>query len=251
MAKLHRVLKVRITFFDMQGGEWSELSPGELSPYCSLRRQDAPFNQKCMDCDQHHLQESKGKSKLSVYHCHNGLIEGIVPLYDQDKAYLGYIVFGQIHDSEQSTPRFDFPEHEKAYSSLQQLSMDEARDIAELLKCVYESIMHNELLKKKQSSWSDTLKQYIAKHLSENLSISDLAKCIERSPSFISHHFKNEFGMSPMKYIESQKMKVAMEELKKGTAIKSISLELGYFDEFHFSKSFKKHWGQSPKKFKA
>ena len=250
MAKLHCVLKVRITFFDMQGGEWSELSPGELSPYCSLRRQDAQFNQKCKDCDQSHLLGAKSRRELSVYHCHNGLIEGIVPLYDQNKAYLGAIVFGQVHDREQSTPAFESPEHEEAYRHLHQLSLGEARDIAELLKYVSESIIHNELLKKKQASWSSILRQYIAKHLSENLSISDLAKCIERSPSFISHHFKDEFGMSPMKYIETQKMNVAMDELKKGTPIKSISFKLGYFDEFHFSKSFKKHWGQSPKKFK-
>ena len=51
-------------------------------------------------------------------------------------------------------------------------------------------------------------------------------------------------------YVRKKRMEKAVELLKNGRIVRECAFELGYFDEFHFSRDFKRHFGCPPSRFK-
>ena len=54
-------------------------------------------------------------------------------------------------------------------------------------------------------------------------------------------------GMAPGRYLQDLRLRKARSRLLSGDlAIKSVAAEVGYPDEFHFSRLFRKRFGRSP-----
>jgi AraC-like DNA-binding protein len=179
---------------------------------------------------------------VHVYHCHAGLLEGIVPLYDRHSIYLGSIVFGQLRDSEREYPEEDMP----LLSRSRRSTRKEMYDIGALLKYSSEYIIENELVQYRSKPWAERLEDYIEAHKAERLTLSHLAAEIGRSTSFLSHNFPLEFGMPLKEYVRQKRMKRAKELLQSGRSVRETAFELGFYDEFHFSKEFKRNFGVPP-----
>ncbi|MGG1555408.1 response regulator transcription factor [Paenibacillus ferrarius] len=95
------------------------------------------------------------------------------------------------------------------------------------------------------------IEQYISEHLSEQLSLIDVAQHLYLNASYLSRYFKLETGMNFTDYMHRYKMKLACRMLKsKQENIEIISLKLGYTDRTYFSKIFKKYVGISPKDYR-
>ena len=239
---LYRVLKLRITFFDLQAEELSSLKIPESSAFCRIRRKDPEFNALCMECDRMNLDEAKKKRTVHIYHCHAGLLEGIVPLYDRNGIYLGAIAFGQICDEDLELS----PELRKYRKQLRKSSAKEMNEIGFLLKYLGEYICENELLKRCMRPWSMRLEEYLMAHTSQKFTLKELSRHLGHSVSFLSHGIPKEFGMSLKKLIRKKRMEKALDLLKKDLIVRECAFELGYTDEFYFSRDFKKYYGISP-----
>lgn len=251
MKLLFRVLDIRITFFDLQESELDYFDIKQMSPFCHYyRTSDKSFEAKCINCDRKNLLIAKRIGNVHVYHCHSGLLEGIVPLYDKHKIYLGSIVFGQLRDKDKKY-EYSSRNAKELLEKTRFLSMHEVRDIGELLKHIGESIIESEIIKHKNKPWVERIEDYIADHLNEKLTIARLAKYIDRSPSFISRNFPKEFGMTLKSYILKHKMKRAKDMLEGGQSVKQTAFELGFYDEFHFSKKFKSYYSKAPVNYKS
>lgn len=245
ISLIGRVLGIRVTFFDAEGEELKLQSLRKMTPYCVDRRREKEFESRCIECDKLHLEEAKTSRKMQLYHCHDKLIEGIIPLYDSSGLYLGAIVFGQIRDvrlkRKELSGRFD-----TLYSQLPSYSIGKANEIGTLLKYVSEYVIHSEIIKRESIPWADKVVSRIDASIKGRIRITALAKQTGYSASFIHHRFKKDFGMSPAKYIIGRKMKIARQKLLEGKSVSETASELGFYDQFHFSKAFKKHFGHSP-----
>ncbi|MCF7818546.1 MAG: PocR ligand-binding domain-containing protein [Kiritimatiellales bacterium] len=246
MSRLHRLFDIRITFFDMQEHELGYFHVKPISAFCAAFRQKKERETLCLNCDKLHLAEAKRLRGVHIYHCHSGLIEGIVPLYDRKGIYLGAIVFGQLRDPS-NPPRPDWsPALKKLYEQLPAYTLEKARDVGHLMKCVSESIIDNELVRYRNKPWAEALEHYIENHLHEKITTEQLAEEVERSASFIAHHFENEFGQTPRQYILKRRMEEAKTLLENGATVQETAERLGFYDAFHFSKTFKRYWKQPP-----
>lgn len=88
-------------------------------------------------------------------------------------------------------------------------------------------------------------------HLHENLTLDELAKKACVSASYLSALFKQKTHYSPIQLYTSLKIQKASQLLKvTKTPIKQIAEEMGYVDQYSFSRSFKQIMGTSPKKFR-
>lgn len=88
-------------------------------------------------------------------------------------------------------------------------------------------------------------------HLHENLTLDDLAKKACVSASYLSALFRQKTHYSPIHLYTSLKIQRASQLLKATrTPIKQIAEEMGYTDQYSFSRSFKQMMGVSPKKFR-
>ena len=93
--------------------------------------------------------------------------------------------------------------------------------------------------------------QYIQGNLSSTLATKDVSDAIFTSASSLNRKFQREMGISVSDYIEhSLMMKAQRKLLTTGASIGAISMELGYCDQFYFSRRFKKYFNISPKHFR-
>lgn len=92
---------------------------------------------------------------------------------------------------------------------------------------------------------------YIQAHLSNKLTLEGLSEYFGFSPTYISHHFKEEVGIPPMQYIANQKMLYAQHLLRTtDKAIHEIATGIGITDWSYFTKRFREHAGCTPSQYR-
>jgi len=97
------------------------------------------------------------------------------------------------------------------------------------------------------SNYIALLKNYIKKHLGDDLSLVKLADHLHLNASYLSRLFKQETGSKLYDYILEIRMNRATELiLKSNKKIQDIALEVGYDSVQSFNRSFKKCTGKTP-----
>ncbi|MBR4731241.1 MAG: helix-turn-helix transcriptional regulator [Lachnospiraceae bacterium] len=91
---------------------------------------------------------------------------------------------------------------------------------------------------------------YLSEHLSENLSISDLASHFYLHPDYLARLFKSHMHVSIGHYVSLQKISAAEALLREGQTVAQVQEALGYSSYAYFFKSFQKITGISPSKYR-
>lgn len=88
---------------------------------------------------------------------------------------------------------------------------------------------------------------YIDKHYMEPISNRLLAQLIHVSESRFIHLFKQEMGMSPLKYINTIRLHKARELLEGGEcSVMEVAALVGFSDYNHFGRMFREKFGYTP-----
>ena len=98
----------------------------------------------------------------------------------------------------------------------------------------------------------ETVHQYIDKHINEDLSVEGMAQMVFISPNHLTRSFKKRYGMTVIDYITDRRLSLAASMITgSGKTITAIADEVGYFDYVYFTKLFKKHFGVTPREYRA
>ena len=93
--------------------------------------------------------------------------------------------------------------------------------------------------------------KYIKRHLSAQLTVTEIAEHVFVSTSTLSKRFKAELSMSVGEYVNDRIMFEACQRLlKTNLSILAISEKYGFSDQFYFSRRFKEKFGLSPLKYR-
>ena len=93
--------------------------------------------------------------------------------------------------------------------------------------------------------------EYITANWNKDFSVSDLAKSCFVSESTLYHLFQNELGQTPIRFLNSIRINVAIEHLENSNySISTISQLVGFNSENHFRKVFAEFTGNTPLKFR-
>lgn len=91
----------------------------------------------------------------------------------------------------------------------------------------------------------------IESDLSSDLSLNSLASIFGVNPSYLSSLFKKETGVTLTEYVNKKRVERAKELLlSTNLQIQNISQRCGILDVNYFTKTFKKHTGLTPKKYR-
>ena len=128
------------------------------------------------------------------------------------------------------------------------------KDINELfLKMILDYTEH--VNKVKMYNYSSAIlkcQKYIFQHLYEKISLSILADYSSMNPCYLSHLFKKEVGVSISDYIQKERIEESKKLILSGKkSLVDIYVPLGFIDQSHFSKTFKKFVGITPKEYKT
>lgn len=93
--------------------------------------------------------------------------------------------------------------------------------------------------------------RFIDQAMPGDVSLTETAKAVHLNASYLSQLFKQETGKNFKDYVMELKMKESSKLLKHTSLrISEVAERLGYADLAYFTNSFKKHFGQTPSKFR-
>jgi AraC family transcriptional regulator len=88
---------------------------------------------------------------------------------------------------------------------------------------------------------------YITDHLSENLSLLDIATIVKMSPCYFANLFKCSTGLTVSQYINQRRISKAKQLLRRpDLKIIEIAQAVGFESHSHFNRTFRKWTGSSP-----
>lgn len=96
----------------------------------------------------------------------------------------------------------------------------------------------------------DRITEYISAHLSDAVSLEDVAKAAYLTPGYLSEYFKLKMDTNFKDYVLRQRMERAKYLLGKNVRIQDISAQCGYSDVKYFCKIFKKYYGVAPTEYR-
>lgn len=103
-----------------------------------------------------------------------------------------------------------------------------------------------------QTSLISQITAYLNAHYRKDISILRLAELFSLSKAHLYRLFKGRHGITPQEYILRLRVQTAREQLLSTEAtVKDIAYAVGFTDEFHFSRTFKKYTGMSPRLYRT
>jgi AraC-like DNA-binding protein len=92
--------------------------------------------------------------------------------------------------------------------------------------------------------------EYVRGHLSEPLTVADMADLVNLSPSAFAHLFRDVTGRSPYQFLKEMRLDRARELLVDGNfTVARISKEVGYASVSHFISEFRGRFGVTPRSY--
>lgn len=119
-----------------------------------------------------------------------------------------------------------------------------------LLSRLYNIFGHMKIQMKKQQAKSIHVERaidYIYENYSKNISVTDIANYLGIDRTYLYRLFKEEYNMSPQKYLLNFRLKAAMNKLEGGNmSIAEIAYSCGFNDASAFCHQFKKVYKDTP-----
>jgi len=93
----------------------------------------------------------------------------------------------------------------------------------------------------------ERVRRYIEEHLTERLTLADLADQAGLSRHYFSRLFRNATGEPPMRYLMDRRIEHARRMLAgRRHSVCEIAMLLNFADQSHFCRSFRRRTGVSP-----
>lgn len=131
---------------------------------------------------------------------------------------------------------------------------DESATYAPLAEALMVQIFYDNMQTTQNSAAEETDEfiqkavDYIDRHLSEKITLDDLAKHTSRSKSSFCHLFAEKMKNSPKQYILQKKLALANKLISDGTPPTIAAIQVGYENYSNFYRMYSKHYGINPAK---
>jgi transcriptional regulator GlxA family with amidase domain len=91
--------------------------------------------------------------------------------------------------------------------------------------------------------------QYMTRHYGNPITLKDLSKVNAQTPSQMIRAFRKELGITPHAWLIRLRVERGTHLLERGESIASAASEVGFVDQTHFTRHFKRVHGDTPARF--
>jgi AraC family transcriptional regulator len=96
-------------------------------------------------------------------------------------------------------------------------------------------------------TWLRETKAYVESHFSENLTLEELARVVQRHPVHLARAFRQTFGETVGECIRNTRLRQAARLLLTSRCpIAEIAAQCGFCDQAHLARSFRRRYGTTP-----
>jgi AraC-like DNA-binding protein len=88
--------------------------------------------------------------------------------------------------------------------------------------------------------------EYIDTHFADPLPLQDLCDAAQLSGSYLIRAFKKRYGVAPHEYQTNRRIQYAKAQLRAGAPIAQVALDVGFADQAHFQRVFKRMTAATP-----
>jgi AraC-like DNA-binding protein len=92
-------------------------------------------------------------------------------------------------------------------------------------------------------------REYLEEHARENVTLGGLAQIVGLSPFHLCRVFRGAVGMTPHAYQTQVRVRRAKSLLRAGLPIALVAPEVGFFDQAHLTRHFKRIVGTTPRQY--
>lgn len=96
----------------------------------------------------------------------------------------------------------------------------------------------------------DQIVNYVEAHLSERITVADVAARFWVSQSTVSQLFRKKMGISFYRYVTQRRLLESRLLIKSGVPMEQVSIAVGFQDYSTFYRAFRSEFGQSPAQFR-
>jgi len=106
-------------------------------------------------------------------------------------------------------------------------------------------------LEAEQPELLDQVMAYVERHLSEKITLADIARRFYVSESTITQTFRKKMGDSFYHCVTQRRLIAAKNLIQEGTVLEQVGQQVGFKDYSSFYRAFKQEYGISPRQYKT
>ena len=95
----------------------------------------------------------------------------------------------------------------------------------------------------------EAFRAYLDEHLFEPVTMAAAAETLGVGPTHLARGFKATFGIAPHAYVVTRRLEVARDRILAGQPLADVASEVGFFDQAHLTRRFKRFLGVTPGRF--
>ncbi len=100
-----------------------------------------------------------------------------------------------------------------------------------------------------KTPYVNQVSKYIEKNAGQQIELDLLSRMVHISPFHLNRIFREKIGIPPKAYLLQVRIKKSVNLLLETRSISRVALEMGFADQSHFSRFFKRNVGVSPGRF--
>lgn len=250
----YTVTGIRSVIFDENLQELIAYPP-EKAAFCHTICADPDLSKKCDACDRKLCERCKKEKTTVTIHCHMGLIDAVVPIYDHS-GVIGYIMFGQVLPTEnhvhvrnnmkQRLSEETFPGIGQIIDALPVKSEREMEASATLLQAAATYFLSNNWVVPERAEFIRNLDQYIDSHISDPITVDDICIAFHMRRTRLYNAVREYLNCGIAQYIKKRRVQHACDLLAySDMSVSEIAYSVGYMDYCYFSQIFKDVTGMS------
>jgi AraC-like DNA-binding protein len=95
-------------------------------------------------------------------------------------------------------------------------------------------------------SIAENLRDLLDAGLFESITLAEAGQILGVSPAHLVRSFTHRFGISPHRYLVGRRIEAARASLLEGQPVARVAADVGFHDQAHLTRHFKRHVGTTP-----